>query len=116
MPTEILHEHDYHITQVMSNRECSIAKDDTSTYMGVVMGVPRDGDRVCILLGEDTPFVLRPNECDEWQPVAETYVHGTMDGEAMARTVEDGFGYQDFALVREAGIWKVRKSSLELIP
>ena len=99
VPTEVLHEHDYYVTQVMSNRGFFTAKDDISSYMGVVMGVPRDGDCVCILLGGDTPFVLRPKGCDGWQLVAEAYVYGIMDGEAMARTAEDGFGYQDFVLV-----------------
>ena len=99
VPMEVLHEHDYYVTKVMSNREFFVAKDDTSSYMGVVMGVPRDGDCVCVLLGGDTPFVLRPKGGGEWQLVAEAYVHGIMDGEAMARAVEEGFEYQDFALV-----------------
>lgn len=99
VPMEVLHEHDYYVTRVMSNREFFVAKDDTSSCMGVVMGVPRDGDCVCVLLGGDTPFVLRPKGRGEWQLVAEAYVHGIMDGEAMARAVEEGFEYQDFALV-----------------
>ena len=99
VPTEVLHEHDYYVTQVMFNRVFFRAKDDTSSYMGVVMGVPRVGDRVCILLGGDTPFVLRPKGRDEWELVADAYVHGIMDGEAMARTAEDRFEYQDFVLV-----------------
>lgn len=99
VPTEVLHEHDYYVTQVMSNREFFIAKDDACSYMGIAMGVPRDGDRVCILLGGDTPFVLRPKGHGEWQLVAEAYVHGIMDGEAMAKTAKEGFEYHDFALV-----------------
>ncbi|KAM0796847.1 heterokaryon incompatibility protein-domain-containing protein [Usnea florida] len=99
VPTEVLHEHDYYVTQVMFNRVFFTAKDDTSSYMGIVMGVPRVGDCVCILLGGDTPFVLRPKGRDEWELVADAYVHGIMDGEAMGRTVEDGFEYQDFTLV-----------------
>lgn len=99
VPMEVLHEHDCHVAQVMSNREFFVAKDDTSSYMGVVMGVPTDGDCVCILLGGDTPFVLRPKGRGEWQLVAEAYVHGIMDGEAMVRTAEKGFEYHDFALV-----------------
>ena len=99
VPMEVLHEHDNYVTKVMSNREFFVAKDDVSSYMGVVMGVPRDGDCVCILLGGDTPFVLRPKGRGEWQLVAEAYVHGIMDGEAMARAAEEGFEFQDFALV-----------------
>ena len=99
VPMEVLHEHDYYVTKVMSNREFFVAKDDTSSYMGVVMGVPTDGDCVCILLGGDTPFVLRPKGPGEWQLIAEAYVHGIMDGEAMTRAAEEGFECQDFALV-----------------
>ena len=99
VPMEVLHENDHYVTQVMSNREFFVAKDDTSSYMGIVMGVPRDGDCVCILLGGDTPFVLRPKGRGEWQLIAEAYVHGIMDGEAMAKAVEEGVEYQDFALV-----------------
>ena len=99
MPTEVLHEHDYYVTQVMSNREFFIAEDDgRNSYMGITMGVPRDGDCVCVLLGGDTPFVMRPKKGDEWQFLAEAYVHGIMDGEAMSKTREPGFEYTDFVI------------------
>lgn len=99
IPTEVLHEHDYYVTQVMFNREFFIAEDDRQTsYMGITMGVPRDGDCVCVLLGGDTPFVMRPKRGDEWQFLAEAYVHGIMDGEAMSKTLEPGFEYTDFVI------------------
>ena len=67
--------------------------------MGIAMGVPQDGDHVCILLGGDTPFILRPRENkNEWQFISEAYVHGIMDGQAMARITEPGFEYQKFDL------------------
>ena len=67
--------------------------------MGIVMGAPRDGDHVCILLGGDTPFILRSREKEnEWQFIAEAYVHGIMDGQAMARTHDPGFDFQTFDL------------------
>ena len=67
--------------------------------MGIAMNVPRDGDHVCILLGGDTPFILRPREnSNEWQFIAEAYVHGMMDGQAMARTSEPSFKYQTLNL------------------
>ena len=97
VPTEVLHEHDYYVTQVMFNREFFIAEDGKTSYMGITMGVPRDGDCVCILLGGDTPFVIRPKG-DEWQFIAEAYVHGIMDGEAMSRTREPGFEYTTFVI------------------
>ena len=97
VPTEVLHEHDYYVSQVLSNREFFIAEDGKTSYMGITMGVPRDGDCVCVLLGGDTPFVMRPKG-DEWHFVAEAYVHGIMDGEAMSRTREPGFEYTTFVI------------------
>ena len=99
VPTEVLHEHDHYVTQVMFNRVFFIAKADTSSYMGIVMGVPRADDCVCILLGGNTPFVLRPKGRNEWELVADAYVYGIMDGEAMARTFEEGFEYLAFVLL-----------------
>ena len=97
VPTAVLHEHDYYVTQVMFNREFFIAEEGQAFYMGITMGVPRDGDCVCVLLGGDTPFVMRPKG-DEWQFIAEAYVHGIMDGEAMSRTREPGFEYTTFVI------------------
>lgn len=97
VPTEALHEHDYYVTQVMSNREFFIADDGKTSYMGITMGVPRDGDCLCVLLGGDTPFVMRPKG-DEWHFIAEAYVHGIMDGEAMSRTRVPGFEYTTFVI------------------
>ena len=98
VPEAVLHEHDIYLTQAMSNREFFIAEEGEDAYMGVVMGVPTDGDCVCILLGGDTPFVLRPKDHGEWEFLAEAYVHGIMDGEAMMRTQEEECKYQDFVL------------------
>ena len=97
VPTEVLHEHDYYVTQVMSNREFFVAEDGQTSYMGITMGVPRAGDCVCVLLGGDVPFVMRPKGV-EWQFLAEAYVHGIMDGEAMSKTREPGFEYKDFVI------------------
>ena len=98
VPVEVLHEHDIYVTQVMSHREFFIAGDGTRSYMGITMGVPRNGDVVCILLGGDTPFVLRRKANCEWHFVAEAYVHGIMDGEAMDRAMQAEFEYEDFIL------------------
>ena len=97
VPTGVLHEHDYYVTQVLSNREFFIADGGKTSYMGITMGVPRDGDCVCVLLDGDTPFVMRPKG-DEWHFVAEAYVHGIMDGEAMSRTREPGLEYTTFVI------------------
>jgi hypothetical protein len=82
----------------MWNRDIFIAEDGPESYIGVVVGVPTIGDCVCILLGGDTPFVLRPKGNGEWCFLAEAYVHGIMDGEVMERTKQDGFRFQDCVL------------------
>ncbi|KAL8788288.1 MAG: hypothetical protein Q9195_007385 [Heterodermia aff. obscurata] len=99
IPTDVLREHDTYVTEVMNDREFFIAEGQGTSYMGIVMGVPREGDHVCILLGGDTPFILRSREnSDEWQFIGEAYVHGIMDGQAMARTHGPGFEFQAFAI------------------
>ena len=97
VPMEVLDEHDHYVTQVMFNREFFIAEHGPTSYMGITLGVPRAGDCVCVLLGGDTPFVMRPKG-DDWEFLAESYVHGIMDGEAMSKTREPGFEYRDFAI------------------
>ncbi|KAI0189064.1 heterokaryon incompatibility protein-domain-containing protein [Astrocystis sublimbata] len=41
----------------------------------------RPGDRVCVLLGGEVPFILRPTERGTYTLVGECYVDGIMDGE-----------------------------------
>ena len=99
VPVEVLHEHDFYIAKVMSNREFFNARRGSESYMGIVLGVPKVGDMVCVLLGGDTPFVLRPLGNGEWHFVAEAYVHGLMDGEAMEKVAIDKFDYQEFSII-----------------
>ena len=63
------------------------------------MGAPSDGDCVCVLFGGDTPFILRPKDNSEWQFIAEAYVHGIMDGEALAHHDRQGFEAEEFVLL-----------------
>jgi hypothetical protein len=51
---------------------------------GIAPMLAESGDKVCILLGGQMPFVMR-HEGDEWLLVGTTYVHGLMNGEAMER-------------------------------
>lgn len=67
VPMEVLHEHDFHVAQVMFNREFFIAENGADSFMGIAMGVPCDGDCVCVLFGGDTPFVLRSKDNGEWR-------------------------------------------------
>ena len=54
-------------------------------YMG--MGNPKANDRVFILRGGNTPFVLRSdgNRAGQFTVVGNCYVHGIMDGEILDR-------------------------------
>ncbi|KAN0108841.1 heterokaryon incompatibility protein 6 OR allele [Hyaloscypha variabilis] len=54
-------------------------------YLGWVPGDAAPGDIICILLGAETPYILRPDENDSkyYKLVGETYIHGIMQGEAL---------------------------------
>ncbi|PMD28931.1 hypothetical protein L207DRAFT_380461, partial [Hyaloscypha variabilis F] len=49
-------------------------------YMGLAPSTAREGDLVCVLLGGDVPFILRPSKSN-YSLIGESYVHGIMDGE-----------------------------------
>jgi hypothetical protein len=52
----------------------------TSGWLGVAPISTRVGDRVCILLGGATPFMIR-SEGKRYRLIGECYVHGIMNGE-----------------------------------
>ena len=53
-------------------------------YLGIGPCETEQGDLVFILLGSDTPYVLRRHSQDDTlRLIGEAYVHGIMDGEAM---------------------------------
>jgi hypothetical protein len=56
-------------------------------YLGWVPGDAAPRDIVCILLGAETPYILRRDENDSryYKLVGETYIHGIMQGEALKR-------------------------------
>jgi hypothetical protein len=52
-------------------------------YLG--LGNPQPGDEVWVLLGGNSPFVLRPvPDSSQYRLVGDCYVQGIMDGEALA--------------------------------
>ena len=61
----------------------------TKGFMGLAPDIAQVGDKVCLISGCCTPFIIRadgPNFC----LVGESYVHGVMDGELMSDiTFED---------------------------
>ncbi|KAI1819635.1 heterokaryon incompatibility protein-domain-containing protein [Xylaria intraflava] len=42
------------------------------------------GDRICVLVGGEVPFVIRPTGRETYALIGESYVDGIMDGEALA--------------------------------
>lgn len=56
-------------------------------YLGMGPLTMEEGDLVCLLLGGKTPFVLRP-ENGHYLLVGQCYVHGIMDGSAIADVKE----------------------------
>ncbi|GKT41673.1 heterokaryon incompatibility protein 6, OR allele [Colletotrichum spaethianum] len=54
--------------------------------------IPRDarvGDVVCVLLGSEVPFVIRPTRQGMYELIGEAYVSGIMDGEALSAGMYD---------------------------
>ena len=52
-------------------------------YIGLGPRAAKAGDRVCVLLGSDSPFLLRPIGNNQYQLVGHCYTHGIMSGEAL---------------------------------
>jgi hypothetical protein len=91
------------LASTLLKRFCVTAKG----FIGLVPPGTREGDELCIVLGSQTPFVVRPASADgghrrdvapeeedgakelrEYSLVGECYVHGMMDGEMMCRERE----------------------------
>ena len=52
--------------------------------MGLAPPGAQTGDRVCVFLGGEVPFVLRKKD-DRYKFIGESYVHGIMDEEVMVQ-------------------------------
>jgi hypothetical protein len=69
-------------------------------YMGLTPARAKVGDLLCILLGGVAPFVIRPVENGKFELIGNAYIHGVMNGEAIAvlgKDVEEKI--QDICLV-----------------
>ncbi|KAN0091804.1 hypothetical protein V8E51_017651 [Hyaloscypha variabilis] len=65
-------------------------------YMGLAPSTAREGDLVCVLLGGDVPFILRPSKSN-YSLIGESYVHGIMDGERSQDV--NAFEFEDFDII-----------------
>lgn len=61
-------------------------------YVGLAPTGSRTGDRICVILGCNVPFVIRAAELSGYVLIGECYVHGLMRGEALKST-NRSFGY-----------------------
>jgi hypothetical protein len=67
-------------------------------YIGLVPLLAEPGDLICIFLGGQAPFVLRP-QGDEWRLIGAASVHGMMNGELLRRddfTLRNDLELQEF--------------------
>ena len=69
------------VLRMATNRQFAITG---RRYMGWVPVDAQKGDKICILLGGQVPFVLRPIQDGKYQLVGEAYLHGLMDGEGLS--------------------------------
>lgn len=98
VPAQVLLEHDAQIKSVMYKRRSFLAENHNQTFVEMAPSTIYEGNRIYMLLGSDVVYILRPQGKD-WHFVAEAYVHGIIDGEAMDWAVESQTGMQDFTLV-----------------
>jgi hypothetical protein len=53
-------------------------------FMGLAGQLAKEGDEIAILLGAGIPFVIRKGEHGRYSIVGDCYIHGIMEGEALA--------------------------------
>ncbi|KAI0386421.1 HET-domain-containing protein [Hypomontagnella monticulosa] len=58
-----------------------------SGHIGVIRGMPQEGDKVFVIPGCAVPMLLRPTLRGEYQVIGDCYVHGIMDGEAFLGSI-----------------------------
>jgi hypothetical protein len=69
-----------------------------SGYYGLVPGITRPGDQVCVLMGLDVPFVLRPTSERRFRLLGEAHVQWLMNGEALEMVRSEGLAEETFSI------------------
>ncbi|KAL8717738.1 MAG: hypothetical protein Q9225_005049 [Loekoesia sp. 1 TL-2023] len=74
----------YDFLRVARNRQFCVTKNG---YIGWIPLSARVGDRICLFLGGQVPYVIRPHKKKkgDWQFLGEAYIHGIMKGEAFKK-------------------------------
>lgn len=82
------------VIRASHNRRLCITENG---YMALAPAEADEGDLVCVFLGGQTPFVLRPS-LGKYRLVGQCYVHGIMFGEAMEELRSGKYELRDFVL------------------
>ena len=57
-------------------------------FLGLGPKLAQPDDVICIFMGGQTPYIIRPGEDGKYRLIGDAYVHGIMDGEFMAQGPE----------------------------
>ena len=103
-PPRVLDEHKLRTAEVCVGRSIFVAEE--AKYVGLGPKESRPGDSICILLGGNVPYLLRPRTSSAlddagnktWEFIGECYVRGIMDGEAMDQISDRTVEYTDFEI------------------
>ncbi|KAH7236818.1 heterokaryon incompatibility protein-domain-containing protein [Fusarium redolens] len=68
-------------------------------YMGLGPPDIQPGDAICVLLGGCVAYALRRSADETWIYVGECYIHGIMDGEAVAKAIKDKIDFVEYRIV-----------------
>ena len=80
-----LHECQLYLELLFENahQKRSFACSGKPAYLGMGAENMKPGDRVCIFLGANVPYILRPQNNGRYKMVGEAYVYGLMHGEIL---------------------------------
>jgi hypothetical protein len=88
-------DYDDRMKQVMRNRNLFYTSEG---YLGLAPASATDGDKVCVLLGCNTPVILREKDDETYELVGAGYLHGFMHGEALDMLERGEKKLEDFVL------------------
>lgn len=71
----------------------------TPTQIGICWQPPQKGDKIVIMYGGQTPYLIRGHSShDGYRLISECYVHGVMQGEAMTDLKNGKYSEEEFKL------------------